>query len=69
MNSGEAHEYYGWLAHEEGFFSEWRDEVGFRMIKMNVRESERESVRADLSQKVFEEMVKRKHNLEFKQIL
>lgn len=33
MTNEELHEYYGWKAHTEGFFDEWRNMVTERMNK------------------------------------
>lgn len=33
MTNEELHEYYGWKAHNEGFFEEWREKVSEKMNK------------------------------------
>jgi hypothetical protein len=63
MTSAETHEHYGWLAFSEGFFQEWRDEVAKRIVTLNPYESNRESVRAELSMQVYKEMSNRKFEL------
>ena len=64
MTNEQAHEHYGWLAHHEDFFTEWRDEVGRRLMSLNPSESNRESIRADLSRQVYEEMTSKKDNFQ-----
>lgn len=64
MTNEQAHEHYGWLAHSENFFEEWRDEVGKRLTILNPVESNRESFRADLSRQVYEEMTSKNKNFE-----
>lgn len=63
MTNAETHEHYGWLAFSEGFFQEWQDEVAKRILTLNPYESNRESVRADLSVQVYKEISNRKLEL------
>ena len=64
MNNAETHEFYGWMAFNEGFFHEWRDEVANRLLKLSPHECARDDSRANLSIEVFNEMTKRKNKLE-----
>jgi len=64
MSNSEIHEHYGWLAFNEGFFDEWRDEVAHRLTSLNPFDSAREDVRADLSVQVFKEMTSQRKQLE-----
>jgi hypothetical protein len=64
MSNSEIHEHYGWLAFNGGFFHEWRDEVANRLKSLDPFESVRDDIRADLSVKVFNQMLDQKEQLE-----
>lgn len=68
MSNEEAHEYYGWLAHRENFFTEWRDEVCTRILTNKISEHQLRNRRADVSKQVFEEMVFKKQNFSMKEM-
>lgn len=67
MNSSEAHEHFGWLSYQEGFFHEWREEVARKLIQMNPHESRRDNIRAELSEKVFSLMLVEKNKSKMEQ--
>jgi len=65
MTNEKLYEHYGWKAHQEGFFLEWREETNRRMTDPQLSDYQREFTRAEISATVYETL-KASRNTEVK---